>query len=403
MSATRWPAALGAVSLGVIAAITIGKLPPAIPALRAEFGLTLAQSGWLVSMFNTLGLVASIFLGLLVARAGAMRLCVSALLLIVAGGVAGAVAQGSLLLLAGRFLEGMGFLLVVVATPALIVAATAEADRKTIFSFWGGYMPAGTAIGMLAAPPLIALAGWRALWLAVAGVALLALLLLVLNRAAYGAAQHPAGRVDWRAASAPLKRAAPWWIALAFACYVFNYYAIMVWLPTYLIGERGVGLTMAAVLTALMVAANFPGNLLGGFLMQRGVARGTNVIAAGVVTLATCSAAFAEGLPDLARYAACVAFSFGVGVLPGSIMSASQTHAKTPAQIGTVQGMIIQGSNVGQFVSPLVVTAVVAHAAGPLDWQRMFGLLVASAGLIMVCGVMIRRIEARSQQPSPGG
>ncbi|MBL8377763.1 MAG: MFS transporter [Burkholderiales bacterium] len=393
MSETRWPAALGAVALGVIAAFTIGKLPPAIPVLRAEFGLTLAQSGWLVSMFNTLGLVASIFLGLLVARAGAMRLCLAALALIVAGGLAGVLAHGPLLLLAGRFLEGMGFLLVVVAAPALIIAATADRDRKTLFSFWGGYMPAGTAIGMLAAPPLIALAGWRALWLAVAGAALVALVLLSRNRAAYRIEPPASDTLDWRGAAAPLRRAGPWWIALAFACYVFNYYAIMVWLPTYLIGERGVGLTAAALLTALMVAANFPGNLVGGMLMQRGVARGSNVIAAGLITLVTCAAAFAESLPDLLRYAACVAFSFGVGVLPGSVMSASQTHARTPAQVGTVQGMIIQGSNIGQFVSPLVVAAAVAQAGGTLDWQRMLGLLVVSAGLIIICGVMIRRVE----------
>jgi MFS family permease len=391
MTGTHWRAALSAVLLGVIAALFIGKLPPAIPALRAEFGLSLAQSGWMVSMFNTLGVVASVFLGLLVARAGSLALCLGALGLLAAGGGLGALAGGPAALLASRFLEGVGFLLVVVAAPALIIAATHDRDRKTVFSFWGGYMPTGTAIGMLAAPPLIALAGWRALWAASAVVALAALVLLAAQRGAYRVA--PAMRVPWRDAAAPLYRPGPWWIALAFACYVFNYYALMVWLPTYLIGERGVGLTTAAVLTALMVAANIPGNIAGGMLMQRGVARGTNVIAAGLVTLVTCAAIFADGLPDLARYLGCVAFSFGVGVLPGSIMSASQDHAASPAQVGTVQGMIMQGSNMGQFVSPLIVTAVVAGAGGTLDWEKMFGLMVASAALIMVCGVMIRRLE----------
>ena len=60
MSETRWKAAIVALLLGVVAAIHIGKLPPAIPALRAEYHLSLAQSGWLVSAFNTLGMFASI-------------------------------------------------------------------------------------------------------------------------------------------------------------------------------------------------------------------------------------------------------------------------------------------------------------------------------------------------------
>jgi MFS transporter, DHA1 family, inner membrane transport protein len=58
------------VLLGVVAALSIGKLPPALPALRAEFGLSLAESGRLVSVFNTLGVVASIFMGLVTARIG---------------------------------------------------------------------------------------------------------------------------------------------------------------------------------------------------------------------------------------------------------------------------------------------------------------------------------------------
>ena len=78
MTDTNWKAAATALLLGVIAAIFIGKLPPAIPALRAEFGLSLAQSGWMVSMFNALGVVASIFVGLFVARAGACAFVSSA-------------------------------------------------------------------------------------------------------------------------------------------------------------------------------------------------------------------------------------------------------------------------------------------------------------------------------------
>ena len=177
---------------------------------------------------------------------------------------------------------------------------------------------------------------------------------------------------------------------------MFNFYAIMVWMPTFMIGERQMALTTASLLTALMVAANIPGNILGGMLMQRGVSRGANVSLAGVITALTCMVVFAGGLPDWLRYLASVAFSFGVGLLPGSIMSASQTHAKNPAQIGTVQGMLMQGSNVGQFVSPLLVTAAVAQAgSAALDWHRMLGLMLASSAVIVVCGQVIRRIERR--------
>ena len=396
MQQTHWKAALAGVSFGVIAAIYIGKLPPAIPTLRAEFDLSLGESGWLVSMFNTLGLVASIFMGVFTARVGAWRLCMAALTLMAAGGLAGALAHSATLLLAARFVEGVGFLAVVVSAPALITMATAPGDRKRVFSFWGGYMPTGTTIGMLLAPPLIAAWGWRSLWIAVALASVFAIGMLLALRHDYAAADAATvqGGTAWRDAAGPLSKPGPWWVALAFGCYAFNYYAIMVWLPTFMIGERQIALSTASLLTALMVAVNVPGNVLGGVLMQRGVSRGTNVILAGIVTLLTCVVMFATALPDWARYLGSLGFSFGVGILPGSVMSAAQTHAKNAAHVGTVQGIIVQGSNVGQFASPLLVTAVVAHGAGAaLDWGRMFYVVTGAALVIIASGLMIRRIE----------
>lgn len=397
--ATRWKAAIVAVLLGVVAALAIGKLPPALPALRAEFGLSLAESGRLVSVFNTLGMVASIFMGLLTPRIGAWRLCMIGLGLLAAGGTLGAAATHQMALLAARFAEGTGFLAVVIAAPALLNLATAPADRARAFSLWGSYMPTGTALGMLLAPLLLAASGWRVLWLAVVVCTLLAMALLDARRADYGntaTAPGPDLASSWRAAAGPLKAAGPWCIATCFACYVFNYYAIMVWLPTFMVGERQMALGTASLLTALVVAANIPGNWLAGALLQRGVSRGANVCAAGVGTLLTCSLIFSPALPDGLRYAACVLFSFSVGVLPGAVMSASQTHARTPAQVATVQGMIMQGSNLGQFASPLLVAAVVVQAPlGTLDWNRMLGLMVASAILIVAGGLWLRAIERR--------
>lgn len=397
MTRTHWKGAIAALLLGVVAAIYIGKLPPAIPALREEFGLTLQQSGWLVSAFNTLGMLASIFMGLATARIGAWRLCATGLACLAAGGAIGAAAPGALLLLASRFLEGVGFLSIVVAAPALLMASTAVADRKRVFSFWGGYMPTGTTLGMLLAPLMIATLGWRALWIATVLCAVAALAWLVAIRTEYELPAPPP-RGQWRASAAPLAAPGPWLIALTFGCYAFNYYAIMVWLPTFMVGERHTPLAIASLLTALMVAANIPGNLLGGVLLARGFARGTNVCVAGVATALTCLVIFAPALPDALRYLGCVAFSFSVGILPGSIMSSAQTHARSPAQVGTVQGMINQGSNLGQFVSPPLVTAVVGSQ---MAWDRMLVLLLTTSAIIVAGGLAIRAIERRIEAVHP--
>jgi cyanate permease len=393
------------VLLGVVGAFYIGKLPPALPALRAEFALTLTQSGWIVSVFNTLGLLASIFMGLATARLGPWRQCVLGLALLVLGGVWGADAGSAVQLLWSRALEGVGFLCLAVAAPGLIMLATQPDDRRRAFSLWGAYMPIGTAMGLLLAPTVMAAQGWRALWLVDAVFAALALVLLLRMRHEFGAnalatKSHSVTKSGsfaqvWRSARGPLHKAGPWWIALAFGCYAMNFYAIMVWLPTFLMGERHLPLAQASALTALMVAANIPGNLMGGWLMQRGVSRGTNVVLAAAITALTCLVIFSPALSDAVRYAGCIAFSLCVGILPGSVMSAAQTHAHSPQEAGMVQGMINQGSNIGQFVSPFLVTAVVGAA---MAWERMLVMLLVSAAVIAAMGLVIRRIE---QRPSP--
>ena len=230
----HWRGAITALMLGVVAAIYIGKLPPAVPgALRAEFQLSFSQSGWLVSAFNTLGMLASHLHGLIAACRRAWNLCMTGLAFLIGGGTwARWPGQSNPASPVACLRKAWASLSIVVSAPGLIILSTAVADRRRVFSFWGGYMPTGTALGMVLAPVLIASFGWRG---------------LVARHRGLRRARHAApGRVSQRLRrprrvrclqcarrhGRPLRAPGPWWIALAFGCYAFNYYAIMVWLPT---------------------------------------------------------------------------------------------------------------------------------------------------------------------------
>jgi MFS family permease len=393
MNQTRWRAAALAILLGVVAATYIGKLPPALPVLRQEYGLSLTATGWLISMFNIMGMLGGVALGLSAARVGAYRYCQIGLALLVAGALLPVLAGGAPALLAGRFFEGLGFMMVVLGGPALLTHATAPRDRSLAFGFWGAYMPTGTSLAMLATPFLIAWGGWHGLWYACAALAALMALLLAYGRHDYAdSGKSPATLPDWRAISGPLKRSGMWWMALCFACYTFQFNAIMNWLPTFLTGERQSSLNLASNLTAAMVGINIFGNLLGGWLMKHGWSRGACVSLGGALMGLFALGTFAAGLPDGLRFACCLAFSLGGGVIPGSVMSATTLHAETPAQIGTIQGMIVQGSNVGQFLA----APLVAYVVGPQGhWDNILYLLLIAAATAFVGGRMIGRYEHR--------
>jgi MFS family permease len=400
MNQTRLRAATVAILLGVVAATYIGKLPPAIPVLAREFGLSIAATGWLLSMFNVMGMLGAVALGLMAARLGAYRYCQWGLSLMIAGSLLPIVAGGVPALLIGRFLEGLGFMMVVLGAPSLLTQVTAPRDRPLAFGFWGAYMPSGTSLAMLATPFLIALGGWHGLWYAFAGLAAVMALLLAYGRPDYAA---PAGATsDLASISGPLKSSGMWWMAVAFGCYTFQFNAIMNWLPTFLTGERQSSLNLASNLTAAMVGINIFGNLLGGWLMKRGLSRGACVSLGGALMGIFAIGTFATSLPDGLRFACCLAFSMGGGVIPGSVMSATTLHAKTAPQISTVQGMIIQGSNIGQFLAAPFVAYVVGEEK---HWNNILYLLVGAAVIAFIGGRVIaafeRRMIAAKQATSP--
>ncbi|HMR70386.1 MAG TPA: MFS transporter, partial [Rubrivivax sp.] len=123
--ATRWAAVAAVMAAGLAIALNVGKVPVALPALRAEFGLTLVQAGWISSMLTTVALVLAATVGMWVGRLGALRMVLAGLVIGALASLAALAASDYAALLAARLAEGLGFMIVAVACPALVTAATA--------------------------------------------------------------------------------------------------------------------------------------------------------------------------------------------------------------------------------------------------------------------------------------
>ncbi len=316
--------------------------------------MSLVQAGWVSSMLTTLAIMAALAFGLAAGRIGALRMVLGGLALSALASAVGAwapaVGAGSVgagspftWLLATRFFEGAGFLAVSVAGPALVSAAAAPQDRRFALSVWAAYMPAGAGLAMALSPLLLPTLGWRGLWGVTAAVLLLAAALAATQRRWYapaGASIHSAGAVDTTGTSlAILRQPLPWLLALAFGVWAIQHFALIVWLPTFLKEQRGLSAGWVAVLTGVMLLACVPGNLLGGLLLQRGVARGPLVAVAHTLTGLCGLGFFFDGFGDGLRYGLCVALSFIGGVIPAAVMSSSTVLARNPRQINAMQGL----------------------------------------------------------------
>jgi MFS transporter, CP family, cyanate transporter len=403
IATTHWLAVVCAVGAGVAAALNVGKVPVALPPLRAELGLSLVQAGWVSSMLTAVSVLLAAAAGMWVGRLGVLRMVLAGLLLAAASSLAAATfAQGFWALLASRFFEGLGFMFIAVACPALISAASSPTQRRFALGLWSTYMPLGASVALAASPFLLPTLGWRGLWQVTATGLALAALALWTQRIHFGpnAAQVAAQTSFWKPVKAALGHFMPWLLALSFTAWALQHFALIIWMPTYLLEQRHLTRLDAALLTSAMLVACVPGNLVGGWLVQRGLPRGR------MLMLAQCCAGLGaavysqEGWPDALRYTAAVAVSFAGGVIPAVVMSSSTWLAKTPQQIGTLQGLYTQGAQLGQFVGTPLLAAVVT-ATG--QWQHALFVTGSAAILGVLLGLAVERIEATLEAASQAG
>jgi predicted MFS family arabinose efflux permease len=148
-----------------------------------------------------------------------------------------------------------------------------------------------------------------------------------------------------------------------------------------------------------MLLACVPGNLLGGALMQRGVPRGPLIATAQLIT-GLCSLGYVQaGWPDGLRYALCVLLSFTGGVVPAAAMTSSAVLARSPQQIGALQGLIMQGSQLGQFIGTPLIAAVVASSG---QWASAAWVTTGAATVGVALGLAAWRAERRLAQARSG-
>lgn len=370
--ATDWPRVGLLLLCGVFAATQVGKLPPSMTALREQYGASLVELGWITSVFNLTAAAAGLAAGLLADRIGRRNILKLGLLALGAGALLGTFSTGTGMLFASRIVEGLGFVCIVVAAPALMRDAAAPSRLKLALGLWSSYMALGVTTMLLLAPQLMGTLGWRGgWWVGVFGAALLLTLTLRVfpeNDRATTAGQTPA-------LLRGLQSGTPWLLAGCFSLYTLQWMTMMVWLPTFLQDELGFGLVRATTFVAVVVIVNAPGAWLGGWLSNRGAAPALLVLVSGLAMGLTGWGTFVAGADPLLRLVLCIAFSFIGGVLPAAIYACLPAVAAPHQNFGSVNGLVVQASNLGALLGPPLAAALV----GVGGWHGVGWVYLAAA------------------------
>lgn len=197
---------------GVIIAMHVGKMPPAIPVLQQALGVTLVQAGFLLSAVQLAGMCLGVLAGMSADRLGLRRSLLTGQAILATASLCGMVVSSPTGLLLLRALEGLGFLLAALPAPSLIRQLVRPSQLPLYLGLWSTYMGTGIALALLAGPLAMQALGWQGWW------GLLGLLSAAMALCIVWVIPSDQARASTAAASAPPPAADPpaaWWAPLA--------------------------------------------------------------------------------------------------------------------------------------------------------------------------------------------
>jgi sugar phosphate permease len=242
-------------------------------------------------------------------------------------------------------------------------------------------------------PVIMSFCGWRGLWLLNAAI-LAGYALVSLWRSEPLATPPHKLRVSlirlWNDIFVTATSLGPSLLAITFSTYTLLWIAVMGFLPTFLIEDYGMAAGKAAILTGIIVSINVPGNLVGGWLLHKGYRRARLIIVASMVMGLCSPAIYSAAITFSVRYLACLLFSGVGGIMPAALFSAVPVHAPRAELVATANGLLIQGSQLGQVVGPPALALIVSRLGG---WQAAPILLVSTAVLGIVLSLGLAALE----------
>jgi len=376
---TSWGRIALLYAIGVLAAGQLGIVPPLVPALQRDLGLSLATAGMTVSIVTLVGALFGLPAGGWSERVGHARALRIGILVMAAAAALCAAADDANMLLAARGLAGVGYLLVVVAGPSLMASTAEPRHHAFTLSLWGTFVPAGIALSGIAAAAFADGAGWRFIFAADVVLLAFALIVAIVAIPQTRGPQHDERRVS----VGTLRAAAP--LSVAFFCFALVFLALAGLLPAYLVESRGLPADEAGRIVAIATAFGISGSLFAGWLMRRGAAPGRLVAVGLIASTVIAALSFSAAPVPLAVAGFAVCFALG-GVAPAAAFASVPQVAADMRALGLINGLVAQAGSLGSLAGPPVLALWIEWTG----WALAPVLLLAVAAIGAACALAVK-------------
>jgi MFS family permease len=379
----------------VIAPLNLSKVSPILPLLRETFGLDYSSAGQLISIFSIMGFVLALPAGFILQKIGIKVTGLISVGSLMIGSALGALADGAVSLFFGRFIEGTGMGLIMVAAPAAISAWFRAEKRGLPMGLWASSVGVGTIAALIVAPRLVAAYNWQAVWWGGSAIAAVAFILFgIFFRMPKGdemqqpTAQHaPDTPVDKPVSlTKAMANSTLWMIGIAFGMYNLT---VMAWnglYPDFLTTVRGYSPTNASDITSLLMMFSIFAAPVGGFISDR-IGSRKKVILIPYVIL-TLLFLFPFSVTGWMIPGTMILAGIMVGTIAPVILAAVPEIMKVPQTIGIGMGVAALCQNLGMYIGPALFGALLEITAWETAGYLMIPLCII--GIIVAWTAKIR-------------
>lgn len=360
----------------ILCAASISKLVPIEPQIERQFHTTPAGVGFAISIIALSSIFASTIGGGIIDRIGARRSIVATSIFLVFCNLLSFFATSMTMLDAARLLEGIEFIGIIVAAPALIMATTTGRRQVQAMTLWSTYTPAGVGLGLLLAVPFAGTSAWR--WTFIVHGALFALaaafgwLLPDTSREAVPHAPQRK-RPGWTDFLEIYREWGPWKLSISNALLVSIGLGTSTVIPRYFARIHHISIaTSSSILAAGYVPMIFAG-IGAGYLLTRGIRPISvyiGITIAGVVSgllLYAPSISFPVAIVAIAVWLPCTGAAVAV------LMALLPRVTRDPARGGAAMGLVGQVMAVGNFFTPPLYLGLL----GKNNWLDFVALVLA--------------------------
>lgn len=384
--------ALGGFGIGLTEFVIMGLLPE----VAADFQVSEATAGWLISGYALAVVVGALLLTAAVTRFERKPVLAVLLVLFIAGNLISAIAPGYGMMMVGRIIAALAhgaFFGIGAVVAADMVAPTKKAGAIAIM-FTG--LTAANVLGVPFGTMLGQAAGWRSTFWAITviGVIALAGILTLVPKTGHGDTTPGTLRSELRAF-----RSGQVWLSILVTILGYGgMFGAFTYIAFTLTEVSGFAATTVPWLLIVFGVGLFIGNTLGGKAADRNVDRTLMVVLA-VLVVVLVGFALAAGNQVLTVASIVLMGGFGFATVPGLQMRVMKYASSAPTLAsGANIGAFNVGNALGAWLGGVTITAGLGYTS-PI-WAGA-AITLLGLGVMIIAAARAKRTAA--QQVPPGG